>query len=76
MKIVINNVSNVVKFCTLKPGDVFMIKNDPEEAVFIRTSADVREDGNALDLSNGELSDIDLDEEVIPHPDASLTLNV
>lgn len=76
MKIVINNVSNIVKFRTLKPGDVFTIKNDPEEAVYIRTSADEREDGNALDLSNGELSDINLDADVIPHPDACMTLNV
>ncbi len=76
MKIVINNVSNIVKFRTLKPGDVFMIKNDPEEAVFIRTSAYLEDGGGALDLSNGELSYIDLDADVIPHPDACMTLNV
>lgn len=76
MKIVINNVSNIVKFRTLKPGDVFTIKNDPEEAVYIRTSVDLHDDGNAVDLSNGELSDINLDADVIPHPDACMTLNV
>ena len=76
MKIIINNVSNIVKFHTLKPGDVFTIKNDPLQAVFIRTDVDLHDDSNAINLSNGELSDINLNTDVIPHPDACMTLNI
>lgn len=71
---IINNVSNVVKFRTLKPGNVFMIKDDLEEEVFIRTSAECRYEHNAVNLSNGELRDFNPVDDVIPLPDAYMCI--
>ncbi len=75
MKIVNNLRVDVVKFRTLNSGDVFMIQRlRPSVAVFIRTDADLDEDGNAIDISDGKLWGFGPDEEVIPLPDAYMCI--
>ena len=75
MKIVNNSNVNVVRLCTLKPGDVFMTEDHPDGSVYIRTNGR-RGEHTAVDLSNGELWDFGPDKEVIPLPDAYMTFKV
>jgi len=73
MKIVNNSNVDVVKFCTLKPGDAFMTEDHPDGSVYIRTSVE-GDEYNAVDLSDGELWDFGPDEEIIPLPDAYMCI--